>query len=107
MKTKIYRITFPDDTFYIGQTSNSNRRFKNHLSEAKNGYHKSKTIQHKFDEYGQMKFEVLLELEGDKSYINLVERIMIEDHPNVLNSNSVQERIFTTRSNKFNGRPKK
>ena len=91
MKATIYRITFPDDTFYIGRTDNYYYRWGTHIQDARKGRHYNSLIQDIWNEYGDedWEFEILLELEGDVSYISLMEASCIEGHPNLVNNRQV------------------
>ena len=86
---KIYKITFPNGTHYIGQTrKHVYQRWASHLNEVQYGKHLNPRIQEVYDEYGydDWVFEVIqTEVSDDTSYIALLEHHHIKETPNTLN----------------------
>jgi len=96
MKTyTLYKITFPNNTCYIGQTSNHVYiRWGDHLSRAQAGIHINTRIQEVYDKFGydEWKFEVIqTEVSDDLSYISLLEQHYIKQTPNTLNRKHLTE----------------
>ena len=61
----IYRLSFPDGSFYIGQTRNLRKRYISYMSNARTGYGNPK-LNEKISEYGEPTVELLKEfLEED------------------------------------------
>ena len=97
-KYYIYRIEFPNGQFYIGQTSQAFvwMRWDGHINKVRAGKHNNQHIQNICDDYGysDWKFEVLLELESDDPhYVSLMEKTIIDDHPNTTNQISSTKQI--------------
>jgi hypothetical protein len=65
-KTGIYKITFPNGHYYIGQAVDLNRRYRNHLLDLKKNKHANKRLQYCWDKYGEFSFEILEECNYDK-----------------------------------------
>lgn len=63
----IYKITFADDSIYIGKSTNLGTRLASHIKSMYSGKHHNFKVQAKFDEFGIPKFDVLekLEVEDD------------------------------------------
>lgn len=63
----IYKITFADDSIYIGKSTNLGTRLASHIKGMYSGKHHNFKVQAKFDEFGIPKFDVLekLEVEDD------------------------------------------
>lgn len=57
----IYKITFPNGHYYIGQSVNTKRRESQHKRELALGIHSNKRLQNCFDKYGSFLFEVIEE----------------------------------------------
>lgn len=63
----IYKITFADDSIYIGKSTNLGTRLASHIKGMYSGKHHNFKVQAKFDKFGIPKFDVLekLEVEDD------------------------------------------
>jgi hypothetical protein len=89
MTTKTYyKITFPDNTCYIGCTIEYNTRRLYHLSISNKHQHTNKNIQAVYDKYGsndEWIFEVLFEETGDSEHHKQLEYNLIQETPNTLN----------------------
>ena len=57
----IYKITFANDHYYIGQAVDTNRRFSQHKRELKKGVHTNSRLQNCYNKYGVPVFEVIEE----------------------------------------------
>lgn len=92
MTTKTYyKITFPDNTCYIGTTSKHiYERWGTHLGDVRSTKgHTNKNVQAVYDKYGydDWVFDVLFVEEGDKRYHSIRENTLIQETPNTLNIN--------------------
>jgi group I intron endonuclease len=61
----IYQIWLSDTHYYGGRTTNTNRRWRNHLNDLKNGCHKNKWMQSVFNKYGRFEPEIVIECDAD------------------------------------------
>lgn len=57
----IYKISFSNGHYYIGQSVNTKRRESQHRRELSLGIHSNKRLQNCFDKYGSFLFEVIEE----------------------------------------------
>ena len=88
MTTKTYyKITFPDNTCYIGCTKNYKRRKYTHTTSFKRGDHHCPQAQNIFNESGfdGWRWEVLFEETGDNKHHIIREHSLIQETPNTLN----------------------
>jgi predicted GIY-YIG superfamily endonuclease len=88
MKTKTYyRITFPDNTCYVGSTVNYKRRVFTHQTRARCNRHDNKNVQAVYDKYGldDWVFEIISTEQGDKEHHTKREYTIIQENPNNLN----------------------
>tara|TARA_B110000977_G_C10906581_1_gene427489 strand:- start:365 stop:808 length:444 start_codon:yes stop_codon:yes gene_type:complete len=89
MTTKTYyKITFPDNTCYIGTTKiHPYERWGKHLTDARLSYHKNKHVQVVYNKYGydEWVFEVLFVETGDKKHHSIRELTLIKETSNTLN----------------------
>jgi hypothetical protein len=67
----IYKITFPNGHYYIGQAVNLNRRKSQHLRDAKKGKHTNSRFQNCYNKYGSFEFSVIEVCSSDE--LNKVE----------------------------------
>ena len=85
----IYRITFPTEQFYIGQTHmHEYERWGSHLADLKSGRHGNIAMQEIYNEYGydDFEFQILIkDTSDDRAYVNLLEKHLISEHPNTIN----------------------
>ena len=58
---------------YIGVSLDAERRFRQHISEMKNGGHTNTILQRALYKYGEDKIKMQLVLEGDEDYCYLME----------------------------------
>lgn len=57
----IYLLLFPSGTKYVGQSTNVNKRFNNHISQLRNGTHYSTRITKEYEAHGFPQFRLLQE----------------------------------------------
>lgn len=76
--TGIYKISFPNGVYYIGQSIDLNNRHKRHINESKKGKHTNPRFQHCWNKYGEFTFEVLAECK--KEELNKIESDFIIKH---------------------------
>jgi predicted GIY-YIG superfamily endonuclease len=62
----IYKITFPNGHYYIGQGIDLKRRKGQHLRDAKNGKHRNSRFQNCYNKYGSFEFNVIEECSIDE-----------------------------------------
>jgi predicted GIY-YIG superfamily endonuclease len=74
----VYKITFPNGVYYIGQSIDLNTRHKRHIVESKKGKHSNPRFQYCWNKYGELKFEILEECE--KGDLNRIESSYIIKH---------------------------
>jgi hypothetical protein len=74
----VYKITFPNGVYYIGQSIDLNTRHKRHIVESKKGKHSNPRFQYCWNKYGELKFEILEECE--KGDLNKIESSYIIKH---------------------------
>jgi hypothetical protein len=79
----IYKFTFSNGHYYIGQGINLKRRELQHIREMNKQRHTNKRVQNCFNKYGLPSFEVLEEC--DREDLNSIETKYISD--NILNDN--------------------
>ena len=83
-----YKITFPDNTCYIGTTKiHPYERWGKHLTDARLSYHKNKHVQVVYDKYGYDGWvhEWLGYETGDKQHHNKIEFGYVQADPKALN----------------------
>ena len=82
-----YKITFPNNTCYIGSTINYRKRCQQHKSKAKLNECENSNVQAINEKYGYKDwvYEILFEEKGDKEYHSKREYTLIQDTPNTLN----------------------
>ncbi len=88
MTTKIYyKISFPNNTCYIGKAKNYKYRMAFHKCKVKKGTHVNKNVQAVYDEYGldNWIYEWLFVGTGTKDYHQKREYELIQDTPNTIN----------------------
>ena len=102
MRHIIYKITFPNNTCYIGQSSKHEyERWGKHISQCSLGKHENRYVQNAYDKYGvdSWGFEVMhREESGDKKFVNEIERRMINKYSNCVNIKNTTTRIEMTLS---------
>jgi len=59
MDYSTYRLSFPDGTYYIGSTSNTNNRFLNHKNKCERKRHYNYKVQNAWDNIGEPALQVL------------------------------------------------
>jgi hypothetical protein len=64
-KTGIYKFTFSNGHYYIGQSYNIKRRSKQHIKEMSKGTHTNPRVQNCYNKYGEPNFEILVECTKD------------------------------------------
>lgn len=74
----IYKMTFSNNHYYIGQALDTNRRFSQHKRELKKGAHSNSRLQNCFNKYGEPKFEVIHEC--TKEELNSIETKYLFDN---------------------------
>ena len=89
MTTKTYyKITFPDNTCYIGATTRCwKRRMTEHRCESKQSKHQNYNIQAVYDKYGydDWVYEWLFVGTGSKKYHSIRENTLISQEPRSIN----------------------
>jgi len=82
-----YKITFPDNTCYIGSTIDFRRRCWAHQGHVRLNKHANVRVQAIYDEYGydDWRYEILFEETGNKEYHKIREHTLIQETPNTLN----------------------
>ena len=89
MNSGIYKITCLENSkFYIGKSTNFNRRFVRHRTELKNGCHKNICLQRCWNKYGaeSFKFEILVICKDP--YMTELEQTLLDEYfgiPSCLN----------------------
>lgn len=74
----IYKMTFSNNHYYIGQAVDTNRRFTQHKRELTKGIHSNSRLQNCFNKYGEPKFEVIQEC--SKEELNSIETKYLFEH---------------------------
>ena len=74
----IYKMTFSNNHYYIGQAVDTNRRFTQHKRELTKGTHSNSRLQNCFNKYGEPKFEVIQEC--SKEELNSIETKYLFEH---------------------------
>ena len=88
MTKTYYKISFPDNTCYVGTTKVHHfERWGNHLNSARRGRHENHLIQKVYDDYGcdEWVWEVLFKETGTKHQHKINEYQLINETPNTLN----------------------
>ena len=88
METKIYyKITFPNDTCYIGCAKDFNRRMAEHRCNVKRNKHGSPGVQDIYNKYGldNWIYEILFTETGDIQYHSKREHDLIQNTSKTLN----------------------
>tara|TARA_R110000796_G_C14322287_1_gene407997 strand:+ start:111 stop:596 length:486 start_codon:yes stop_codon:yes gene_type:complete len=91
METKIYyKITFPNNTCYVGKTKNYKHRCGIHKNKCKHQTHPNKNLQEIYNKYSTNNwvFEWLFVGVGDKEYHKIREYTLIQETPNTINLNT-------------------
>lgn len=74
----IYKLTFSNGHYYIGQAVDTRRRFAQHKRELKKGIHANSRLQNCYNKYGEPTFEVIEECE--KEQLNNIETKYLYQH---------------------------
>ena len=74
----IYKMTFSNNHYYIGQAVDTNRRFTQHKRELKKGIHSNSRLQNCYNKYGEPTFEVICEC--TKEELNSIETKYLFEH---------------------------
>lgn len=80
-KSGIYKITCKaNGHFYIGRTSDYNKRINQHKTDLKSGKHKNARMQHCYNKYGadSFEYELIVEANGAENLIELEQRLIDE-----------------------------
>ena len=77
-KIGIYKITFPNQHYYIGQSLHCDRRKQQHSRDAKKNKHTNSRFQNCFNKYGEFIFEILEECE--RNDLDKIESKYIQNH---------------------------
>ncbi len=88
MTKTYYKISFPNNTCYIGTTRVHHfERWGNHLNSARRGKHENSQVQKIYDEYGcdEWVWDVLFKETCDKHQHKINEYQLIKETPNTLN----------------------
>ena len=108
MTTKTYyKITFPDNTCYIGCTIEYNIRRSYHLNLSSKHKHTNRNIQAVYDKYGsndEWVFEVLFVETGDSERHKQLEYNLIKETPNTLNLKDGRECLVVGHKRKIKDR---
>ena len=100
MTTKIYyKISFPNNTCYIGKTNNLKRRMSEHKTYARYNTHPNKNFYLIYKEFGYEGWSVewLFIGTGTKEYHKVREHSLIRDTPNTINLNKGQRCLLNSR----------
>ena len=100
MTTKIYyKISFPNNTCYIGKTNNLKRRMSEHKTYARYNTHPNKNFYLIYKEFGYEGWSVewLFIGTGIKEYHKVREHSLIRDTPNTINLNKGQRCLLNSR----------
>lgn len=92
MTCGIYKLTFPSGNFYIGKSTDIDKRWKQHWDNFSKGKH-TKNMQAEFNIYGNYTQEVIFECHED--HIDILEETFIDRmHPS-LNGTKGRDRLET------------
>lgn len=85
MTTGIYKLTFLDDSFYIGKSTDIAKRWDQHTKNMQKGTHTVK-VQSTYNMYGPPSFDILFECHAD--HIDIMEAFFINAYwsDNILNT---------------------
>ena len=99
MTTKIYyKISFPNNTCYVGKTNNLKRRISEHKTYAKYDTHPNKHFHLIYKEFGYEGWlvEELFQETGNKEYHKIREHTLIRDTPNTINIHKGQRCLLNS-----------
>lgn len=90
MTTGIYKITFPDGSYYIGKSINVEERWKQHLDKMQKGT-AAKPMQAKWNKFGN--FDAGLIVECHEDHIDILEETFIARLKPELNTTRPKDRM--------------
>lgn len=90
MTCGIYKLTFPSGNFYIGKSTDIDKRWKQHWEDMSKGKH-TKKMQAEFNMYGDYTQEVIFECHAD--HIDIMEESLIARQQPPLNGTFPKDRL--------------